>query len=115
MNIKEPFKAPSADGTVFLSELFHSDKGNYEVIAAARSVLSAIIPKQSNVTFGKDSNVSRVLRRIFKLRSSLPKHVVIYNPNTVLKYMDSLPTNEDLSLELLAKKLCALPYIDWKT
>ena len=108
MNIREPFKASFADGMAFLSELFHIDKGNYGVIAVARSALSAILPKQGNATFGKDSNVSRMLRGIFKLRPSFPKHVVTYDPNIVLKYMDSLPTNKDLSLELLTKKLSFL-------
>ena len=88
--------------------MFHSDKGNYGVIAVARSTLSAILSKQDNVTFGKDSNVSHMLRGIFKLKLSLSKHVVTYDPNIVLKYMDSLPTNKDLSLELLTKKLCTL-------
>ena len=108
MNIKEPFKASFTDGTAFLSELFHNGKGNCGVIAVARSALSTILPKQGNVTFGKDSNVSRMLRGIFKLRPSLPKHLVTYDPNIVFKYMDSLPTNKDLLLELLTKKLCAL-------
>ena len=108
VNLKEPFKASFPDGIAFLSELFHHDKGNYGVVAVARSALSAIFPKQSNVTFGKASNVSRMLRRIFKLRPSLPKHVVTNSPNIVLKFMDSFRTNKDLSLELLTKKLCTL-------
>ena len=45
MNIKESFKASFADGMAFLSELFHSDKGNYGVMVVARSALSAILPK----------------------------------------------------------------------
>ena len=105
MNIREPFRASFADCMAFLSELLHNDKGNYWVIAVARSALSAVLPKQGNVIFGKDSNGSRMLRGIFKLRPSLPKHLVTYGPNIVLKYMDSLPTNKDLSLELLTKKL----------
>ena len=92
----------------FLSELFHNDKRSYGVIAVARSALSPILPKQSNVTFRKDSNVSRMLRGIFKLRPFLPKHVVTYDLNIVLKYMDSLTLNKDLSLKLLTKKLCTL-------
>ena len=108
MNIKEPFKTSFSDGMAFLSEFFHNDKGNYGVIAVARSVLSAILPKQGSVTFGKDSNVSRMLRGIFKLRTSLPKYVVTYEPNFVLTYMDSLPTNKGFTLELLTKKLYTL-------
>ena len=108
MNIKKPFKASFADGMAFLSELFHNGRRYCGVIAVAWSVISANLPKQGNVTFGKDSIASRMLREIFKLRPSLPKHVVIYEPNIVLKYMDSLPTNKDLTLELLTKKLCTL-------
>ena len=66
VNIKEPFKASFPDGMAFLSELFHHDKGSNGVVAVARSALSAIFPKQDNVKFGKASNVSRMLRRIFK-------------------------------------------------
>ena len=81
----------------FLSELFYNEKGNYGVITVARLALSAILLKQGNVTFGKDSNVSQMLIGIFKLRPSLPKQVVTYIPNIVLKYMDSLPPNKELS------------------
>ena len=42
---------------------------------------------------------------MLKLRPSLPKHVVTYDPNIALKYTDSLPTNKDLTLEFLIKKL----------
>ena len=108
MNIKEPFKASFKDGTDFLSELFHNDKRNYGVMVVAGSALCATLLKQGKVTFGKDSNVSCMLRGIFKLRPSLPKHVVTYDPNIVLRYMDSLPTNKYLSLELPTKKLCTL-------
>ena len=58
MNTKVPFKASFTDGMTFLSKLFHNEKGNYGVIAVAQSVLSPILPKQGNVTFGKDNNVS---------------------------------------------------------
>ena len=55
----------------FLSELFYHEKANDMVIAVARSLLSTIFLKQSNVTFGKDSNVIQMFRGIFKLRQSL--------------------------------------------
>ena len=64
-NIKEPFKALLVDDMAFLSQLLDNGDGNYGVVAVARTVLSAILPKQGNVTCGKDSNVSRMLRRIF--------------------------------------------------
>ena len=91
---------------IFLSELFYNDKGNYRIIAVDRSALSTILPKQGNATSGKDSNASCMLRGIFKLRPSLLKHAVTYDLKIVLKYMDSLPTNKDLSIKLLTKKIC---------
>ena len=109
MNTEEPFKASFADGKAFLSELIHNGKGDYGFIAVASSALSAILPKQDNVTFRKDGIVSCMLKGILKLRPSFPKHVT-YDPNIVLKYMGSVNTNKDLSLELLTKKLCTLLY-----
>ena len=103
MNPKEPFKALIAVGIAFIWEVIHNDKGNYGVIAVARAALSTILSKQGNVTFKKDSNVDRMLRGRFKLRPPLLKQIVTYDPNIVLKYMDSLPTNKNLSLELLTK------------
>ena len=94
----------------FSSELIHNDKGNYGVIAASRWALPAILSKQENVTSEKDGNIGRMLRGIFKLRPSIPKHVVTYDPNIMLKYIDSLPINKDLSSELHIKKLYALLY-----
>ena len=49
-----------------------------------------------------------MLGGIFKLKSSFPKHEVNHDPKIVLKHMDSLSTNKDLSQELLTKKLCIL-------
>ena len=58
---KRTIQSIISNGMAFLSELFHNEKGNYGVIAVARSALSTIFPKQGNVTFGKDSNVGRML------------------------------------------------------
>ena len=71
MSIKELFKASFADGMDFLSELFHNEKGNYGVVAVARSAISVILPKQGSITFGKDNNVISMLKGVFELRPSL--------------------------------------------
>lgn len=50
----------------------------------------------------------RCLGRIFMLRPSLPKYTVTYDPDIVLRYMDSVPNNSALMLEMLTKKVCLL-------
>ena len=50
----------------------------------------------------------RCWERIFMLRPSLPKYAVTYDPDIVLRYMDSVPNNSALMLEMLTKKVCLL-------
>ena len=49
-----------------------------------------------------------MLKGIFKLRPTFPKYTVIYGPDIILMYMDTLPNNSSLLLEDLTKKLCTL-------
>ena len=60
------------------------------------------------VTFGKNEEVSRLLKGIFKLRPSFPRYTVIYDPDIILEYIDRLPMNEHLDLEMLTKKMATL-------
>ena len=71
-------------------------------------MLSVVLPPVNNVTFGKDQMVSHTLKGVFIEKPSLPKYVAIYDCKTVLAYMDSLPDNNELLLELLTIKLCTL-------
>jgi len=63
---------------------------------------------QSTESFGKSDSVSKLLRGVFKLRPSIPKHVVVYDPDSILNHMISLPGNKQLDLEILTKKLVTL-------
>ena len=92
----------------FLSDMFYKEKGKYGTIAIACSALSAILPKINGQTFGKDERVSKMIKGIFKFPPSLPKYIVTYDPDIILQYMDSLPANYLLSMDLLTKKLCFL-------
>ena len=70
--------------------------------------LSAILSKRNEQTFRKDDRVSRMIKRIFNLRPSLPKYVVTYEPVIILQYMDSLSAVNLLPMDLLTKKLYTL-------
>ena len=59
-------------------------------------------------SFGNCEEVSRLLRGIFKLKPTLPRYTVIYDPDVVLDYIVSLPDNVSLDMEFLTKKLTIL-------
>ena len=82
-------------------QIFLTTKKKNGSIAVARSALPAILPRKTCVSFGKDQNVSRILKDVSRLRPSLPKHVDI-----ILKYQHFLPDNTQLDLQLLTNKLC---------
>ena len=90
--------ASYAQAMSLLSNIFYEEKGKYGAIEVARSALAAILPKINGQTFGKDDRVNRMIKGIFKLRPSLPKHVVTYDPDIILQYMDSLPISSSKSI-----------------
>ena len=75
----------------FIAKLFHEENYNYGILAVVRSALFAILPKQNNKTFGQDEIVSQMMRGTFKLRSSLPKYTVTYDPDVILEHINQPP------------------------
>ena len=100
-------QASVTEGVNYLSHLFEQGE-KYGYIAGTRSALSAILPNVDGKTFGNQELVQRTLRGIYKLRPSFPRYLVIYDAHIVLDFMRSLPSNEDLLLEVLTKKLVTL-------
>ena len=103
--------ASSDQAMSFLSNMFYEENGKYGTIAVACSDLSAILPKINRQTFGKDNGGSRMIKVIYKLCPSLPKYAVTYDPNIILQYMDSVPANNLLSMDLFTKKICTLIFL----
>ena len=92
----------------FLADVFHKQNCNYGVIAVARSALSVILLLKEGKRFGECRKASKMLKGIFKLRPAFSKYTVIYDPDIILRYMDTLLNNSSLLLEDLTKKLCTL-------
>ena len=103
-----PFETTYQEGMKFLAELYNKENAKYGYIAAARSALSAVLPKDKGTTFGTCEEVSRMLKGIFKLRPTLPRYTVVYDPELVLEYITRLPENKFLDMEFLIKKLATL-------
>ena len=102
-----PHQADYKEGMCFLAQLFEQNH-KHGVIAVAKSALSAVLYKRKRLSFGQDPNVSQMMKDIFKLHPTLRKYVVTYDPDIILNYMNTLPDNSSLSLELLRKKLVML-------
>ena len=92
----------------FLDYLFHKENCNSDVIAVARSALSAILTLKKKKTFAECQKVSKMLKGILKPWPTFPKYTVIYDSDIILTYMGKLPNNSSLLLEDLTKKLCTL-------
>ena len=80
------------------------------MILVARSALSATLSLKEGKIFGECQKVSKMLKGIFKLRPAFPKYTLIYDPDIILTYMDTLPNNSSLLLEDLQKR-CALNHV----
>ena len=103
-----PYEAEYKDAMTFIATLFKEQNYKYGVLAVVRSALSAVLPKRDGKTFGQDELVSQMMKGIYRLRPSLPKYTVTYDPDKVLSYMKQIPTNDNLTLEILTKKLVTL-------
>ncbi len=86
----------------------HKNKTNHSTIQAARSVLSLIIPKKNDTTFGEDEQTKKILRGMFRENPRIPRKVAVYDTNIVIQHMEELPPNNYLTLEELTKKMVTL-------
>ncbi|XP_028394449.1 uncharacterized protein LOC114518643 [Dendronephthya gigantea] len=95
------------DGLKFLTFLYNQGVG-YSAINTARSALSAVITLGSHRTFGEHPLVTRFLKGVFELKPSLPRYSVVWDVGVVLKFLQSMPSLENMTLAMLMKKLTTL-------
>ena len=106
-NSVDPFQASIEQGAEFLVQLFKSTGNGYSALNTARSALSAVILPKGGITFGNQPLIQRLMKGIFKERSSLPKYTVTYDVKIIFDYMRTLDFTS-LSLELVTKCLATL-------
>ena len=66
--------------------------------------MSLILPQD----IGQNLLIRRFLKGVLKLRPPKPKYSVTWDPSLVLSYLKNLPSNTDLSLLTLSKKMAML-------
>ncbi|XP_057302739.1 uncharacterized protein LOC130636905 [Hydractinia symbiolongicarpus] len=95
----DPTSAPTVAGADFLAQLFYSTKLEYSALNTARFALSSILKPDHGITFSKQTIIKRLLRGIFKERITLPRYTITFDVDVELRYLDSLPSPEELSLQ----------------
>ena len=99
--------ASIAEGTEFLL-LLHKKILGYSAINTARNMLSVILKKTDSIEFGKRPIVTRMLKEIFRNRQALPRYIATYDADLALRFLQSLPTWKEISLNWLILKTVTL-------
>lgn len=86
----------------FLTGLFDSGAA-YGTLNSTRSALALI----TSPDVGTDFRIKRFFKGVERLKPGRPKYDVTWDPQIVLKHLTTLK-NEEITLELLAKKLATL-------
>ena len=103
----DPVKATLNMGTQFLLHLHKKGLG-YSAINTARCAMSALMEPIEGMDFGKHPIVSKLLKGFFKKRPALPRYIVIYDADIVLRFLQYLPSWENISLKWLTFKTSTL-------
>lgn len=85
----------------FLTEIFNKG-AKYGTINSYKSALSLILGNLD------DDRVKRFMKGVFKLRPTVPKYNLTWNPSIVLDFVAQMWPNTELDLESLSKKTATL-------
>ena len=99
----DPSKAPVGQIVAFLTDLFKEGK-EHSTINSYRSAISAMHSAQ----IGLDPTLNRFMQGLFNSRPSKPKYTCIWDVDTVLGFMKTMPPLQELSLTKLSWKLVTL-------
>lgn len=100
----DPFKATINEVISFFQDLYENQPFKYGTFNNVRSALALILPEG----LGNNIYIKRYLKGISKLRPPRPKFNMTWDPKILLNYLEQLYPNEEISLEMLTKKLVTL-------
>ena len=89
----------------FLTQLFKQGIG-YSAINTARSSIIQFVSICSGKDFGSNKLINKFMKGIFELKPALPEYTQIWDVQTVLHFLTTLPS--ELSLIMLSGKLTVL-------
>ena len=92
----------------FLGILISTLDYSYQSVAGFRSAISKMHKGWKGDTVGDTRNVHRIMKAMFLKRPPRPKYSDTWNPETLLRYLETLGPSSALSLIQLSEKLTAL-------
>ena len=91
----------------FLSNLFAQGKA-YNTINVARSMLSGTLPPLDGNPVGKHYLVLKLMKGMYNSNPPKPRYESTWSIDLVTNYVNTLPSNADLSLAEISRKLAVL-------
>ena len=103
----DPISAPINTILEFLLHQYEAGK-MYRTINTMRSAISMTHEEVDGVRVGQHALVTRFLKGIYNCRPPCPKYSCTRDVDIVLRYIENLPDNKDLSFQQLSHKLVML-------
>ena len=100
-------QAPVESIANFLSHLFQSGY-EYRTINLYRSAISAFHDEIDSMKIGKHPLIRQILAGAFNKRTPIPRYTKTWNVDIVLRFLNSMESNENLSVKNLTMKLAVL-------
>ncbi|WAR24285.1 hypothetical protein MAR_037954 [Mya arenaria] len=96
--------------TVVLTYLFYLHKSgkSYSVINTHKAMLLCTLPFFGNSWCKNTDLISRFIRSVFISKPPKPRYIAMWDVSIVLRFLESLGKNSDLSLKILTFKTVAL-------
>ena len=86
----QPRNADISSGAEFLTQYSRKSSCKYSSVNTACSALSSILPVVNGFSFGEEPLVKRLLRGMFKERSTSPCYTFTYDVKYVLDYVKNV-------------------------
>ena len=107
-NELQPLNADIKSGAEFLTQYFRKSSCEYSSVNTARSALSSILPAVNGFRFDEQPLIQRLLRGMFKERTTFPQYTATYDAKYVLDYVKKCYFSSKMSLELTSKILATM-------
>ena len=108
------FNADVTSGAEFLTQHFRKSSYEYSSVNTAHSAFSSVLPSVNGFTSGEQPLIKRLLRGIFKERSTFPRYTVtcdvmyVLSKSMLICYIKKCSSSSETSLELTSKILATM-------
>ena len=104
----QPLNADVTSGAEFLTQYFRKSSCEHSSVNTACPALSYIFPAVNGFTFCEHRLIKRILRGMFKEKSTFPRYTVTCDVTHVLDYVKKCSFSSVTSLELASKILATM-------